>query len=51
MARNLWNIVKSFSHDMQKQFLRFATGSDRVPVNGMSEMNFKVSAINYSTDM
>lgn len=24
--------------DMQKRFLRFVTGSDRVPVGGMAEM-------------
>ena len=30
---------------MQKRFLRFVTGSDRVPVGGMSEMSFKITLL------
>ena len=30
---------------MQKRFLRFVTGSDRVPVGGMAEMSFKITRI------
>ena len=31
--------------EMQKRFLRFVTGSDRVPVGGMAEMSFKITRI------
>ncbi|RWS26545.1 putative E3 ubiquitin-protein ligase HECTD2-like protein [Leptotrombidium deliense] len=48
---DFWEILKSFSPELQKQFLRFATGSDRVPVGGMSEMTFKISAFNRNTEM
>ncbi|XP_054168637.1 probable E3 ubiquitin-protein ligase HECTD2 [Oppia nitens] len=51
IIRYFWDTVKSFSIDMQKDFLRFVTGSDRVPINGMSDMNFKISALNSNTDM
>ena len=30
---------------MQKKFLRFVTGSDRVPVGGMAEMSFKITRL------
>lgn len=49
--REFWEILKSYSSDLQKQFLRFTTGSDRVPVGGMGEMTFKISALNHNTDM
>ncbi|RWS05224.1 putative E3 ubiquitin-protein ligase HECTD2-like protein, partial [Dinothrombium tinctorium] len=51
LIRDFWSIVKSFSAELQKQFLRFATGSDRVPVGGMGEMTFKISAFNRNTEM
>ncbi|KAI1301904.1 putative E3 ubiquitin-protein ligase HECTD2 [Halotydeus destructor] len=51
LIKEFWNIIKSLSPDLQKQFLRFATGSDRIPVGGMSEMSFKISSLNHNTDM
>ncbi|KAH6947763.1 hypothetical protein HPB50_021139 [Hyalomma asiaticum] len=51
LIRDFWDILKSFNSDVQKQFLRFATGSDRVPVGGMGEMAFKISAQNTNTDI
>ena len=30
---------------LQKKFLLFTTGSDRVPVGGMQEMTFKISKL------
>ncbi|XP_074602235.1 putative E3 ubiquitin-protein ligase HECTD2 isoform X3 [Brevipalpus obovatus] len=51
IIKDFWSIIKSFSPDLQRQFLRFVTGSDRVPVGGMSEMIFKISAINHNTEM
>ncbi|CAM1154636.1 HECTD2 (predicted) [Pycnogonum litorale] len=48
---DFWDIVCSFSAVLQKQFLMFTTGSDRVPVGGMGEMIFKISALNNRKDV
>ena len=32
-------------HDMKKHVLLFTTGSDRIPVGGMSEMQFKITRV------
>ena len=34
-----------YSEMLQKKFLLFTTGSDRVPVGGMQEMTFKISKL------
>lgn len=39
----------SLDEDLKKKFLLFTTGSDRVPVGGMSEMTFKVTKTNQDT--
>lgn len=49
--RDFWSILKSLSPELQKSFLRFTTGSDRIPVGGMSEMNLKISALNHNYEM
>ena len=38
-----WEIVKSFPTDLQKKFMSFVTGSDRIPSTGIETMTFKVS--------
>lgn len=38
-----WNIVESLSDEQKRKFLLFVTGSDRVPVGGMGDMNFKIT--------
>ena len=35
--------MDDYSEDLQKKFLLFTTGSDRVPVGGMGEMTFKIT--------
>jgi len=35
--------LEDYSAEMQKKFLRFTTGSDRVPVGGTAEMSMKIS--------
>lgn len=40
--RYFWDVVLSFSLDLKKKLLLFATGSDRVPIGGMGEMEFKI---------
>ncbi|XP_077438103.1 putative E3 ubiquitin-protein ligase HECTD2 [Vanacampus margaritifer] len=48
--RSFWEVVLSFPVDLQKKLLHFATGSDRVPVGGMADLNFKISKIDAPTD-
>ena len=31
--------------ELQKRILLFCTGSDRVPIGGMSEMQFKITKV------
>ncbi|XP_065602068.1 probable E3 ubiquitin-protein ligase HECTD2 isoform X2 [Cyrtonyx montezumae] len=48
--RYFWDVVLGFSLDLQKKLLHFATGSDRVPVGGMADLNFKISKSEASTN-
>mmetsp|Transcript_3165 Transcript_3165/g.2898 ORF Transcript_3165/g.2898 Transcript_3165/m.2898 type:complete len:88 (-) Transcript_3165:25-288(-) len=38
-----WEVVHSFNESQKKQFLKFVTGSDRAPINGLGSMRFVVS--------
>lgn len=49
-CRAFWDVVLAFSLELQKKLLHFTTGSDRVPVGGMADLNFKISKIDVSTD-
>ncbi|XP_033934552.1 probable E3 ubiquitin-protein ligase HECTD2 [Pseudochaenichthys georgianus] len=49
-VRCFWDVVLSFPLELQKKMLHFATGSDRVPVGGMADLNFKISKIDVPTD-
>ena len=40
-----WDVVLGWNMDLQKRLLLFATGSDRVPVGGVSEMTFKLTKV------
>uniref|UniRef100_A0A673K4Y3 HECT-type E3 ubiquitin transferase n=1 Tax=Sinocyclocheilus rhinocerous TaxID=307959 RepID=A0A673K4Y3_9TELE len=48
--RAFWDVVLAFPLELQKKLLHFTTGSDRVPVCGMADLNFKISKIDVSTD-
>ena len=43
----------AMSMELKKKLLLFATGSDRIPIGGMAEMEFKIIKmdIKNSTDM
>jgi ubiquitin-protein ligase E3 A len=43
VIKNFWEIVHSFSEEEKKQLLVFTTGSDRVPVGGMSKLQFVIA--------
>lgn len=45
-----WDVVLAFPLELQKRLLHFTTGSDRVPVGGMADLNFKISKNDVSTD-
>ncbi|XP_070834216.1 probable E3 ubiquitin-protein ligase HECTD2 [Chaetodon trifascialis] len=49
-VRCFWDVVLAFPLELQKKLLHFATGSDRVPVGGMADLNFKISKIDVPTD-
>uniref|UniRef100_UPI003AAC69D3 probable E3 ubiquitin-protein ligase HECTD2 n=1 Tax=Centroberyx gerrardi TaxID=166262 RepID=UPI003AAC69D3 len=49
-VRCFWDVVLAFPLELQKKLLHFATGSDRVPVGGTADLNFKISKIDVSTD-
>ena len=38
-------MLQNYSEGLQKKFLLFTTGSDRVPVGGMGEMTFKITKL------
>ncbi|XP_038147710.1 probable E3 ubiquitin-protein ligase HECTD2 [Cyprinodon tularosa] len=49
-VRCFWDVVLGFPLELQKKLLHFATGSDRVPVGGMADLNFKISKIDVPAD-
>lgn len=48
--RYFWDVVLGFPLELQKKLLHFTTGSDRVPVGGMADLNFKISKNETSTN-
>jgi len=42
-VRNFWEIVHEFSDEQKKQLLQFATGSDRVPIGGLSKLKLIIA--------
>lgn len=42
VIRNFWEVVHEFSEDQKKQFLQFVTGTDRVPLGGLSKLKFMI---------
>lgn len=49
VIKNFWDVILGMSNSLQKDFLLFVTGSDRVPIGGMAEMTFKISRIESTT--
>ncbi|XP_013411636.1 ubiquitin-protein ligase E3A-like [Lingula anatina] len=42
-VRNFWEVVHEFSEEQKRQLLQFATGSDRVPVGGLSKLKLIIA--------
>jgi len=38
LFRNFWEIVREFSDAQRKRLLAFITGSDRIPLGGLSKL-------------
>eukprot|EP00753_Platysulcus_tardus_P015873 PLAT5322.5.p1 GENE.PLAT5322.5~~PLAT5322.5.p1 ORF type:complete len:971 (+),score=475.03 PLAT5322.5:331-3243(+) len=47
---NFWTVVLNFSPEQQRQLLRFATGSDRVPIKGLSALSFTITRAGPDSD-
>ncbi|CAL8090810.1 unnamed protein product [Calicophoron daubneyi] len=43
VIKNFWTVVHSMTEEQQRQLLQFTTGSDRIPVGGMSKMKFTIA--------
>ena len=39
----LWEVIHALPLELQKRFLFFCTGSDRVPIKGLGNLNFVIS--------
>ncbi|KOO24665.1 ubiquitin-protein ligase e3a isoform 2 [Chrysochromulina tobinii] len=42
-VRLMWEVIHALSFEMKKRFLFFCTGSDRVPIKGLGNLNFVIS--------
>ena len=40
VSSNFWQIVREFDDKQKKQLLAFITGSDRIPLGGLSKLKF-----------
>lgn len=43
VVRWFWQVVHAFSSEDQRRLLQFATGSDRVPVGGLSKLKLIIA--------
>jgi E3 ubiquitin-protein ligase HECTD2 len=44
-SRWFWQVVEEMPPDKQRRLLLFVTGSDRMPIGGLSEMTFKIGKV------
>ena len=42
-VRHFWKAVHSFGEEEKRLLLKFSTGSDRAPINGLASMKFVIS--------
>merc|ERR1712098_196519 len=43
IIKNLWETLHSFSEVEKRKFLEFTTGSDRVPIRGLGDLNLVIT--------
>ncbi|KAJ3365989.1 putative E3 ubiquitin-protein ligase [Allomyces javanicus] len=49
-VRYLWRILHAFDPDMKRQFLRFLTGTDRIPATGVGNVHLKITCVDPNPD-
>eukprot|EP01061_Rhynchopus_euleeides_P035009 TRINITY_DN59044_c0_g1_i1.p1 TRINITY_DN59044_c0_g1~~TRINITY_DN59044_c0_g1_i1.p1 ORF type:complete len:858 (+),score=312.55 TRINITY_DN59044_c0_g1_i1:39-2612(+) len=42
VVQNFWSILKEMNLDEQRMFLKFTTGTDRLPIRGLKSLNFVI---------
>ncbi|KAK2715685.1 ubiquitin-protein ligase E3A-like [Artemia franciscana] len=50
VIKNFWSVLHSLDDEGKRQFLQFTTGSDRVPVGGMSKLKLMIARNGPDTD-
>lgn len=43
VIRHFWSVVHAMTEEEQRKLLQFTTGTDRIPVGGMSRMKFVIA--------
>lgn len=43
VIRNFWSVVHSFDIESKRKLLQFTTGSDRVPIGGLSKLKMIIA--------
>lgn len=43
VVRQFWEVVHNMSEKEQRQLLQFTTGTDRIPIGGMSHLKFVIA--------
>ncbi|CAI9731724.1 ubiquitinE3A-like,protein ligase E3A-like [Octopus vulgaris] len=41
--RNFWSVVHDFTEEQQRKLLQFTTGTDRVPIGGLSKVKLIIA--------
>ena len=44
-VKGFWEVVFNMPQTFHKRLLLFCTGSDRIPIGGMAEMQFKITKV------
>ena len=50
LIRHFWHVVNNFTHEQKKRLLSFVTGSDRVPLAGLTSISFIIQRNGPDTD-
>ena len=43
VVADFWEVVLAYDEEQKRSFLKFVSGSDRAPIDGLSTMGFKIS--------
>ncbi|CAF2034825.1 unnamed protein product [Rotaria magnacalcarata] len=48
--KNFWTVLMTFTDEQKRKFLRFTTGSDRIPIGGLARLKLIISRNGPDTD-